>query len=287
MLPILSNSSELQIYIKEINKIPLLSLEEEQCLFAKYQDQGDLKSAQKLITSHLKLVVKIAFSYKNYGISLMDIISEGNIGLMRSIKKFDIKKGVRLSTYAMLWIKAQIQEYILKSWSLVKIGTTAAQKKIFFNLSKVKKKILDYSGASLSEDNIKDMAVEMGVSIKDTKEMLSRLGQADIYLEDKIKNEEEEESSSLLDTIILEQATQEEIVLKNQETENKRNILYKSMQILNDREKEVIYARKLSEKAITLKDLSNKYNISLERVRQIEERALEKITVFFKNNYYE
>jgi len=278
-LPVLDLESDLKAYIRKISAFPMLEAQEEQELAMRLQRDGDVKAAEKLVTSHLRLVVKIAYGFKNYGLSMMDIISEGNIGLMKAVKKFDVSKGFRLSTYAMWWIKAQIQEYVLRSWSLVKIGTTVAQKKLFFNLNKLKNKILDYDRENLGVDDVKLISNELGVSENEVKEMTSRMDQSDVYLFDKTSNDEE--SNCLIDNLASTDANQEELYAERQEQNQHVTQLYAAIETLKDREKEIIMARKLTDAPKTLEELSIEYGISKERVRQIEARALEKIQEYF------
>lgn len=277
LLPVLESESELSTYIKQANSFPMLSLEEEVKLANLYHDQGCLESAHKLVTSHLRLVVKIALSYKNYGLSMMDIVSEGNIGLMRAVKKFDVKKGFRLSTYAMWWIKAQIQEYILHSWSIVKIGTTAAQKKLFFNLKKIKTKILSYeNNRELSLDNVSMIASELGVSEQEVVDMDTRTKGQDMSLNIKASSIEDSEAE-MIDFLEDKTPTQDIIVAEKQEAERNSAALYKALEHLNAREKDIIYKRRLSETPLTLEELSQTYKVSRERIRQIENKAIEKL----------
>lgn len=278
-LPVLSADSDLTAYIKNISTFPMLKQEEEQELSYKLRDHGDLKAAEQLVTSHLRLVVKIAYSYKNYGLSMMDMISEGNIGLMKAVKKFDITKGFRLSTYAIWWIKAQIQEYILRSWSMVKIGTTIAQKKIFFNLNKLKKKILSYEQNYLTKEDVKLISNELGVSESEVNEMSSRLDYGDIYLYD--KTSDESDAPCLIDNLVSDEINQEEIYANKQDNEAKITTLKQAIIHLNEREQYIINQRKLAENPKTLELLSKELQVSKERIRQIEKRAMEKIKSFF------
>ena len=281
-LPALSSDSDIKAYIRKISELSMLSLEEEQELAINMAD-GDISAAHKLVTSHLRLVVKIALSYKNYGLPVMDLISEGNIGLMKAVKKFDVSKGFRLSTYAIWWIKAQIQEYLLRSWSLVKIGTTANQKKLFFNLAKIKNKLLKYDQEHLSLENIKDISSELSVSAAEIQEMESRLTQGDVYIYDKTGSNEEE-GLSLADRLASNEKSQEEIIAENQEKTQNITTLHQAINQLKDRERDILIARKLNDTPKTLEDLSQEYGVSKERVRQIEAKALEKIKKYFENN---
>jgi RNA polymerase sigma-32 factor len=280
-LPALSQESDISRYIKEISKFPMLEEQEEKNLAIALHESGDLKAAEKLVTSHLRLVVKIAYSFKHYGLPMMDIVSEGNIGLMRAVKKFDVNKGFRLSTYAMWWIKAQIQEHVLRSWSLVKIGTTLAQKKLFFNLKKIKNKILASDQKYLSNSDVTEISNELNVTEKDVIDMDSRLSQGDIYLFDQ-KSSSEDNDETLYDTLASEDESQEEIFAKKEESSDRVTILHQAIKTLNEREQYILSQRKLGEEVSTLDELSKKYEISKERVRQIEKRAIEKIAAFFE-----
>lgn len=274
-LPALTNGhSGFLSYINAVNKIPSLKQEEEYMLAKKLSEEQDVFAAQKLVESHLKLVVKIAFSFKNYGIPVVDLVSEGNLGLMQAVKKFDPEKGYRLSTYAMWWIKASIQEFVLRSWSLVRIGTTSAQKKLFFNLARLKRRIFATEGRDINFNDYKLIASELNVTEEDVIEMDARLRQ-DRYLDEPLNNEDE---GSLIDIIPETRANQEAIISVKQESNLKKKLLYNAIEQLNDREQFIINARKLAETPSTLEDLSNHFKISKERVRQIEERALEKLT---------
>ena len=247
-----AQESELSRYIREINAIPMLSLAEENQLVKEFNEAGSLLAAQKLVTSHLRLVVKIALSYRNYGLSLMDMISEGNIGLMRAVKKFDLKRGFRLSTYAIWWIKAYIQEYILQSWSLVKIGTTVTQKKLFFNLAKIKKKLGAYDQKSLTEDNVKAVSNHLGVSQREVKNMESRLNSADLYLSEKVGSNDEE-GSELINYLVSDEPSQEWLIAEAQEVKQRKARLNLAFSQLKERELAIIKARKLSDKPKTNK----------------------------------
>ena len=273
-LPILSSEGNLAFYLQEIKKFPILSAEEEYVLAKKYQDQGDTEAAHKLVTSHLRLVAKIAMGYRGYGLPITDLISEGNVGIMRAVKKFDPEKGFRLATYAMWWIRAQIQEYVLHSWSLVKIGTTAAQKKLFFNLKKLKKQLKSIDENNLSPENVREIASRLNVKEAEVIEMDNRLHGNDLSLNKKINYDSE---SAWQDLLIDENDTQD-VIIENQDEYNfKKDLVFKAMSILKPREKEIIKLRRLSEKPKKLEELSQKFKISRERVRQIEEKALEKL----------
>lgn len=275
-----SGDSGFYNYLNEINKIPSLSEEEEFKLSSTYKKTGDLLAAQKLVTSHLKLVAKIAMSYKGYGLPIVELVSEGNLGLMQAVKKFDPQKGFRLSTYAIWWIKAAIQEYVLRSWSLVKIGTTAAQKKLFFNLGKIKRKIHTLESRKISAADYEFIAKELDVTEKEVREMDLRMNQ-DYSLDDPISNNED--SISLLEIIPTSEHDQETLLANYEEGKQNTEYLMLAIKELNDREQYIIQERRLSENPMTLEQLSAKYNISKERVRQIEERALEKMKLFIEN----
>jgi RNA polymerase sigma-32 factor len=281
---VFSGNNDYYAYLQKINKFPILSLEEERSLAFDLRNKSDVLAAQKLVTSHLRLVVKIALTYKNYGLSMMDVISEGNIGLMKAVKKFDIDKGFRLSTYAMWWIRAQIQEYILQSWSLVKIGTTIGQKKLFFNLNKIKNKILSYDQKHVTKAQIADISKQLGVLEKDVVNMEQRLSCGDVYLYDAIPNSNSEDENCLMDVLPDENELPDEVCAAKQEKEQRNKLLYQAVNSLNDREKAIIMSRKLSDSPLTLEQLSKNHNISKERVRQIEARSLEKMKIYFADH---
>ncbi|MDR1499328.1 MAG: RNA polymerase factor sigma-32 [Rickettsiales bacterium] len=284
MLTTLERCDALSKYLCEIYKIPMLTDREER-EYALLKDSGDLDAAKMLISSHLRLVVKIAFKYQNYGLPIMDMISEGNIGLMKAVKEFSLEKGCKLATYAMWWIKAAIQDYILKSWSLVKIGTTVTQKKLFFNLSKIKNKILSYEHRhELSNSNIKYIASELNVDEKDVIEMDQRMFKKDISLNKK-NSRVDDESREIGELIPSKYGTPENVLMYKNDSEMKQNLLKRSFGLLNDREREILFSRKLNENPVTLKELSQKYGISGERIRQIEENAIKKIQNYVITNY--
>jgi len=278
-LPIITSESELTTYLSKINSFVYLTEDAERDLAISYRD-GNVQDAEQLVTSHLRLVAKIAFTYQNYGLSMMDLICEGNLGLMQAVKKFDVDKGFRLSTYAMWWIKAYIQDYVLRSYSLVKIGSSSLQKKLFFNLNKVKQKLKLYEQGHLGNnyDQSALIAEELGVSVESVKTMNSRLSQGDVYLSEKIGDDED--GGELIDLIADESDSPEVLCIENQERSKQLDKLNLAMARLNEREQFIIQNRKLSEQPITLDEISNIYNISKERVRQIEVRALEKIQEF-------
>ena len=252
----------------------MLDAEEEYMLAKNWRDNGNLKSAHKLVTSHLRLVAKIAMGYRGYGLPVNELISEGNIGLMQAVKKFDPDKGFRLATYAMWWIKASIQEYVLRSWSLVKMGTTTAQKKLFFNLKKLKNQIAPGQEGDLKENQVKEISKRLDVDDEEVINMNRRLMGQEKSLNDPIKSGETEEWQ---DWLVDDQLDQELIISQRQEYDDKKELLQNAIKILNDREKEIIEARRLTENPKTLEDLSKKYKISRERVRQIETKAFEKL----------
>ena len=273
-LPVLSSEGNLAIYLQEIKKFPMLSANEEYMLAKKYKEHGDTKAAHKLVTSHLRLVAKIAMGYRGYGLPVTDLISEGNVGIMQAVKRFDPEKGFRLSTYAMWWIRAQIQEYVLHSWSLVKIGTTAAQKKLFFNLKKLKNQLSSIDSGSLSPENAREIASRLNVKEAEVLDMDNRLFSGDQSLNIRVG---EEGDAEWLDMLIDSHDTQDNILEKSNELLFRKKIFEQALEVLNDREKEIIKLRKLRDKPLKLDELSKKFNISRERVRQIEEKALEKL----------
>jgi RNA polymerase sigma-32 factor len=264
----------LSVYLAQIKKFPMLDAEEEYMLAKNWRENGNLKSAHKLVTSHLRLVAKIAMGYRGYGLPVSELISEGNIGLMQAVKKFDPEKGFRLATYAMWWIKASIQEYVLRSWSLVKMGTTTAQKKLFFNLKKIKNQIAASQDGDLRDDQVKEISKRLNVESHEVVNMNRRLMGQEKSLNDPIKNGEKDEWQ---DWLVDDSLDQELIVSQKQEYDDKKELLNSAMKILNEREKEIIIARRLSEEPITLEGLSKKYKISRERIRQIETKAFEKL----------
>ena len=273
-LPTLSNEGSLSHYLQQIKKFPMLSQKEEISLARKWIKEGDTAAAHKLVTSHLRLVARIAMGYKGYGLPITELISEGNIGLMQAVKKYDPEKGFRLSTYAMWWIRAAIQEYVLKSWSLVKIGTTAAQKKLFFNLKKIKNQLTSYNDGSLKPDQVKEIAERLDVTEAEVSDMEGRMSGTDYSLNAVVSDDGESEWQ---DWLVDEDADQEVKLAEREELSKRKNLLSKAINILNDREQEIISARKLSEIPKTLEELSKTYKISRERVRQIEEKAFAKL----------
>ena len=273
-LPIISSEGGLSLYLAQIKKFPMLDAEQEYDLAKSWREQGNINAAHELVTSHLRLVAKIAMGYRGYGLPVNELISEGNIGLMQAVKKFDPDKGFRLATYAMWWIKAAIQEYILRSWSLVKMGTTAAQKKLFFNLRKIKNQIAPNQEGDLRNEQVKEISKRLDVEDEEVINMNRRMMGQEKSLNDPIKQGEGEERQ---DWIVDEGMDQELSTLQNQELEEKRDLLKDAIEILNDREKEIINLRRLTDEPATLEELSKKYKISRERVRQIENKAFEKL----------
>ena len=273
-LPALSSEGSLSHYLQQIKKFPMLSEKQEVNLAKKWRDEGDTDAAHTLVTSHLRLVAKIAMGYRGYGLPVTELISEGNIGLMQAVKKYDPDKGFRLATYAMWWIRAAIQEYVLKSWSLVKIGTTAAQKKLFFNLKKLRNRLSDYSEGSLKPHQVKEIASQLNVSEKEVTEMEGRISGNDYSLNAVVSAEGDEEWQEWL---VDEDADHEIKIAEKEEVRKRKELLSKAINVLNDREKDIIHYRKLSETPKTLEELSKEYKISRERVRQIEERDFQKL----------
>lgn len=268
-------------YLQEIQKFPLLTFEEEQKYGERFQKTGDKEAAKMLIQSHLRLVVKIASKFRSYGLPIVDLVSEGNVGLIQAVKKFDPSKGFRFSTYAMWWIKAYIQEYILRSWSMVKIGTTVAQKKLFFNLRKIKKRLGMSETGNLLPEDIKTIAHDLNVSEREVIDMNARMQHSDGSLNQVIGDEDGIEVGDSLASPLM---NQEQLSINNQEKSQQTALLKQAILLLNDREKDIVIKRQLSDNPPTLDDLSKVYKISKERVRQIEAGALEKIKKFIKAN---
>ena len=264
----------LSLYLAQIKKFPMLDAEEEYMLAKNWRENGNLQSAHKLVTSHLRLVAKIAMGYRGYGLPVNELISEGNIGLMQAVKKFDPDKGFRLATYAMWWIKASIQEYVLRSWSLVKMGTTTAQKKLFFNLKKLKNQIAPGQEGDLKDEQVDEISKRLDVDSQEVVNMNRRMMGQEKSLNDPIKSGETDEWQ---DWLVDKSLDQELLISQKQEYDDKKNLLNDAMKILNEREKEIIKARRLSENPKTLEELSKKYKISRERIRQIETKAFEKL----------
>ena len=264
----------LSLYLAQIKKFPMLDAEEEYMLAKNWRENGNLQSAHKLVTSHLRLVAKIAMGYRGYGLPVNELISEGNIGLMQAVKKFDPEKGFRLATYAMWWIKASIQEYVLRSWSLVKMGTTTAQKKLFFNLRKLKNQIAPGQEGDLRDEQVNEISKRLDVDSKEVVNMNRRMMGQEKSLNEPIKSGEKDEWQ---DWLVDNSLDQELIVSQKQEYDDKKELLNDAMKILNQREKDIIIARRLSENPKTLEELSKNYKISRERIRQIETKAFEKL----------
>ena len=279
-LPVLSNEGGLAIYLAQIRKFPMLAAEEEYMLAKNWRKTGNLKSAEKLVTSHLRLVAKIAMGYKGYGLPVNEMISEGNVGLMQAVKKFEPEKGFRLATYAMWWIKAAIQEYILRSWSLVKIGTTTAQKKLFFNLKKLKNKIAPRTEGDLRNEHVSEIAKKLNVKEEEVVSMNRRLSGKEHSLNAPIG----EDGDQWQDWVVDKEMDQELRFAQQEEMGQRKDLLQDSLKILNEREKEILYARRLTDEPLTLEDLSKKYKISRERIRQIENKAFEKLQKHMLNS---
>ncbi len=272
-LPVIGEGG-LARYLAEIRKFPLLDPQEEYMLAKRWREHEDTEAAHKLVTSHLRLVAKIAMGYRGYGLPIGDVIAEGNIGLMQAVKRFEPERGFRLATYAMWWIRASIQEYILRSWSLVKMGTTAAQKKLFFNLRRVKGQIEALEEGDLKPENVKTIATKLGVSEDEVVNMNRRLSSPDSSLNAPVAGESESEWQDWLADDTLDQESQ---LAESEEMDERRTLLTAALDELTPRERDILEARRLQDEPVTLEDLSVKYNISRERVRQIEVRAFEKL----------
>jgi RNA polymerase sigma-32 factor len=273
-LQILTVESGLTRYLKRIRRFPMLELQEEYMLAKRWRERGDSDAAQRLVTSHLRLVAKIAMGYRGYGLPIAEVVSEGNVGLMQAVKGFEPERGFRLATYAMWWIKASIQEYILRSWSLVKMGTTANQKKLFFNLRKAKTRISAFEDGDLRPDQVKLIADRLGVTAKEVVDMNRRLG-GDASLNTSIRDEDE--SGEWQDWLVDEAPSQERLLLESEELDNRRRALGEALTVLDNRERRIFEARHLTEERITLNELAGEFGVSRERVRQIEVRAFEKV----------
>ncbi len=274
-LPVVVEDGGLHRYLEQIKQFPVLSAQEEIDLVREFKEKGDLQAAQKLITSHLRLAVKIALTYRRYGLPMSDLISEANIGLMQAVKKFDINKNVRLSTYAMLWIKAALNDFVLRSWSLVKIGTVAAQKKLFYNLGRIKARLGLYDNKELAPSEVKQIANELVVDERDVVEMNRRIG-GDSSLN--VPVGKDDESVEAIDLLADKSQNIENNYANREEAELKRRILLQALSKLNDREQYIVKNRMLSETPETLDEIGEKFQISRERVRQIEKRAFEKLS---------
>jgi len=279
-LPILTAESGLSRYLEEIRRFPMLEPQDEYMLAKRWREHGDRDAAHKLVTSHLRLVAKIAMGYRGYGLPISEVISEGNVGLMQAVKRFEPEKGFRLATYAMWWIKAAIQEYILRSWSLVKMGTTANQKKLFFNLRKAKSKISALEEGDLRPDQVKLIARRLGVTEQDVVDMNRRLG-GDVSLNAPIRDEGD--SGEWQDWLVDDESDQETRLAESEESDNRKKALGEALTVLNDRERRIFEARRLADDPITLEDLAAEFGVSRERVRQIEVRAFEKVQRAVKN----
>jgi len=273
-LPILTAESGLTRYLEEIRRFPMLEPQEEYMLAKRWREHGDRDAAHRLVTSHLRLVAKIAMGYRGYGLPIAEVISEGNVGLMQAVKRFEPEKGFRLATYAMWWIKASIQEYILRSWSLVKMGTTANQKKLFFNLRKAKSKISALNEGDLRPDQVQTIAKRLGVSEQDVIDMNRRLG-GDASLNAPIRDDGE--SGEWQDWLADDSESQESVMAEHEELDNRRKALSSALEVLNDRERRIFEARRLADEPVTLEDLAAEFGVSRERVRQIEVRAFDKV----------
>ena len=272
-LPTLASEGGLARYLEEIRRFPMLTPDEEYMLAKRWREHGDREAAHKLVTSHLRLVAKIAMGYRGYGLPIAEVVSEGNVGLMQAVKRFEPDKGFRLATYAMWWIKAAIQEYILRSWSLVKMGTTASQKKLFFNLRKAKGRISAYDEGDLRPEQVKAIAKRLGVPEQDVIEMNRRLG-GDTSLNAPLRQDGDGEWQ---DWLVDESENQEANLVAEEEGRNRLAALRQALGVLNERERRIFEARRLRDDPITLEDLSSEFGVSRERVRQIEVRAFEKV----------
>jgi RNA polymerase sigma-32 factor len=276
-VPALGGEASLNRYLSEIRKFPLLKPEQEYMLAKRYQEHGDPEAAAQLVTSHLRLVAKIAMGYRGYGLPVSELISEGNIGLMQGVKKFEPDRGFRLATYAMWWIKASIQEFILRSWSLVKMGTTAAQKKLFFNLRRMKKNLEAFEDADLRPEDVRKIATTLGVPEQEVVNMNRRMMMGgDASLNVSLRGDEEG-SGQWQDWLADDRPLQDETVAEAEEAGLRHEMLSEALDVLNDRERHILTDRRLSEEPKTLEELSQVYNVSRERVRQIEVRAFEKL----------
>ena len=279
-LPALHNEGGLSRYLAEIRKFPLLAPEEEYMLAKRWKEHEDAEAARKLITSHLRLVAKIAMGYRGYGLPVSEIVAEGNVGLMQAVKRFDPERGFRLATYAMWWIRASIQEFILRSWSLVKIGTTSDQKKLFFNLRKAKNKINAIEEGDLSQEHVEKLADQLGVSEREVVNMNRRLSAPDSSLNAPLRGDGESEWQDWLADDSLDQETR---MAETQEVDERRELLNAALGELPEREREIIRARRLQDEPATLEELSHQFGISRERVRQIEVRAFDRLQRSMKN----
>ena len=273
-LPILTTDSGLTQYLKEIRRFSMLEQHEEYMLARRWREHGDSEAAHRLVTSHLRLVARIAMGYRGYGLPIAEVISEGNVGLMQAVKRFEPEKGFRLTTYAMWWIKAAIQEYILRSWSLVKIGTTANQKKLFFNLRKAKSQICAFEEGDLRPDQVNLIAERLGVSEQDVIDMNRRLG-GDTSLNTPIRDDDN--SGEWQDWLLDDTPSQERVLVESEDFDNRRKALGEALSALNSREQRIFVGRRLTDQPTTLDELAEEFGVSRERVRQIEVRAFEKV----------
>lgn len=276
-LPAPSPEQGLNRYLQEIRKFPLLQPEEEYMLAKAWADHQDSEAAHRMVTSHLRLAAKIAMGYRGYGLPQAEVISEANVGLMQAVKRFDPERGFRLATYAMWWIRASIQEYILRSWSLVKMGTTSAQKKLFFNLRKAKSKIGALEEGDLRPENVAQIANDLNVTEQEVIEMNRRLSGGDASLNATVGSADGDTTSQWQDWLEDEDANQAESYAESEELDTRRQMLFQAMDVLNDREKDILMERRLRDDPLTLEDLSARYEVSRERIRQIEVRAFEKL----------
>jgi len=279
-LPAITADSGLAHYFAEIRRFPMLEPQQEYMLAKSWREHGDRDAAHKLVTSHLRLVAKIAMGYRGYGLPISEVISEGNVGLMQAVKRFEPEKGFRLATYAMWWIKASIQEYVLRSWSLVKMGTTANQKKLFFNLRKAKSKISALEEGDLRPEQVQIIAKRLGVPEQDVVDMNRRLG-GDVSLNAPIRNDGD--TGEWQDWLVDDRESQESVLSKHEELDNRRSALTEALSVLNERERRIFEARRLADEPVTLEDLATEFGVSRERVRQIEVRAFEKVQKSVKN----
>src|ERR1700692_3482573 len=280
-LPVLNGESGLSRYLSEIRKFPMLEPQQEYMFAKRWREHDDRDAAHHLVTSHLRLVAKIAMGYRGYGLPISEVVSEGNVGLMQAVKRFEPEKGFRLATYAMWWIKASIQEYILRSWSLVKMGTTANKKKLFFNLRKAKSKISALEEGDMRPDQVKLIAKRLGVTEQDVIDMNRRLG-GDASLNAPIR--EDGDSGEWMDWLVDDGVSQESRLAESEQSENRHKALGDALTVLNDRERRIFEARRLADDPITLEELADEFGVSRERVRQIEVRAFEKVQKAVKKN---
>lgn len=284
ILPTISPEGGLSRYLQEIRKFPMLEPNEEYMLAKAWKERGDSEAAHKMVTSHLRLVAKIAMGYRGYGLPVGELIAEGNVGMMQAVKRFEPEKGFRLSTYAMWWIRAAIQEYVLRTWSLVKMGTTAAQKKLFFNLRKIKGQIEAIEEGDLTAEHVNTISTKLGVSEQEVINMNRRMTTPDHSLNAPMRADTEGEWMDWLED---DAPSQETVYAENEELSRRKEMLTSAMDCLNEREKHILTERRLREDPLTLEDLSQEYNISRERVRQIEVRAFEKIQKAVKSRAFE